>query len=223
MLTIDPHSMEVASQRFWGDYAVTWMYDLHYTLLLEENGQTAIGNRQSAIGIVGLVMMLSLLSGIYLWWPSRKRWPSALQPMVRSGRVRATYDLHALGGIYSVVLLSILAITGAAPALPNTTSLLLGGPARHNPASKLLSTAQDSSAMLDLDVAVRQAKERFPNAELRWIETPGAGGKPIALRMYSPGEPIRRFPYTRVWVHPQHPMVLASYTPESNSAADSVR
>ena len=36
MLTVDPVTLEVTSSRLWGDYAMTWIYDLHYSLLLEK-------------------------------------------------------------------------------------------------------------------------------------------------------------------------------------------
>ncbi|RTL29311.1 MAG: PepSY domain-containing protein, partial [Rhodocyclaceae bacterium] len=43
MLSLDPHTLEVTSARFWGDYATTWLFDLHYTLLAGEGGKTAVG------------------------------------------------------------------------------------------------------------------------------------------------------------------------------------
>ena len=90
----------------WGDYFVTFVYDLHYTLLFDKPGKVVVG-------ILGLLMLVSLLSGLWLWWPSRKRWRAALAPVLRDGAVRRIYDLHALGGAYGVVLLIVLALTGA--------------------------------------------------------------------------------------------------------------
>ena len=67
MVTLDPLTLKQTSDRIWGDYLVTWMYDLHYTLLFDTTGKVTVG-------IVGLVMLMSLLSGLWLWWPSRSRW-----------------------------------------------------------------------------------------------------------------------------------------------------
>ena len=53
MLTLDPVTLERTSHRVWGDYLMTWIYDLHYTLLLDATGKLIVGT-------VGLVMLLQL-------------------------------------------------------------------------------------------------------------------------------------------------------------------
>ena len=40
IVRIDPRTLEVGPARFWGDFAMTWIYDLHYTLLLDRTGRT---------------------------------------------------------------------------------------------------------------------------------------------------------------------------------------
>jgi uncharacterized iron-regulated membrane protein len=40
ILTLDPASLRVTSQRFWGDDLFTWIYDLHYSLLLGNTGKS---------------------------------------------------------------------------------------------------------------------------------------------------------------------------------------
>lgn len=214
MLTLDPATLEATSQRFWGDYAVSWLYDLHYTLLLRQPGTTAVG-------IAGLAMLVSLLTGLWLWWPSRARLAAALRPVLRSGALRKTYDLHVLGGIYGLLVLAALAFTGSALALSEQTRWLVGGlsPLRAplRPGAGLLA---DGAAAISLDEAARVARGRFPDAELRWVESPGAAGGPIVLRLWQPGEPGRRFPRTQVWVHPASGEILAVRNPRDNSGGD---
>lgn len=43
MLTLDPQTLAETSHRFWGDYAMTWLYDLHYTLLAGPTGRSVVG------------------------------------------------------------------------------------------------------------------------------------------------------------------------------------
>lgn len=57
MVTLDPVTRDVTSERFWGEFAMTWIYNLHYTLLLDKNGKTFIG-------IIGLI---SLISSFLAW------------------------------------------------------------------------------------------------------------------------------------------------------------
>ena len=214
MLSLDPDSLQVTSGRLWGDYAVTWLYDLHYTLLLGSAGKTAVG-------IAGLLLLLSLLSGLYLWWPSRARLGAALKPVLRRGAVRKTYDLHVLPGVYGFVVLAVLALTGSVLALPDEARSVVESfsplrPSFRAPAGLL----EEGATPIPLAEAVRIAQARFPGAELRWIETPGRAGKPISVRFHQAAEPGRRFPRSQVWVHPASGDILAVRDPLENSGGD---
>jgi len=214
MLTLDPVTLERTSHRVWGDYLMTWIYDLHYTLLLDATGKVIVGT-------VGLVMMLSLLSGLWLWWPSKSRRWLALRPVVKEGPVRRTYDLHVLAGAYGVVLLSVLALTGAGLALPDQTRILL---------DKMLGLTSmpevatyrvvDKAIPMNLDRAVSVAREFFPEAELRWVDVPAIGEGPLSVRLYQSGEPGRRFPKTRLWLDPYSGEILAVRNPAQNTAGN---
>lgn len=211
VVTLDPHTLQVTSERFWGDDPMTWIYDLHYTLLLQATGKTMVG-------IAGLLMMLSLLSGLYLWWPSLARWRAAMRPVLRPGRVRKTYDLHVLVGVYSLLVLGVLALTGAALALPDTTRTLVGA---FSPLSAPVRPLYEPDAVLPplgLDQAVAIARDHFPGAEVRWLEADARGQTPVSVRLYQPGEPGRRFPKTQVWLHPQTGEVLAKRDPFAQRA-----
>ncbi|TYC56510.1 PepSY domain-containing protein [Zoogloea oleivorans] len=214
MLSLDPDSLQVTSGRLWGDYAVTWLYDLHYTLLLGSAGKTAVG-------IAGLVLLVSLFSGLYLWWPSRARLGAALKPVLRRGVVRKTYDLHVLSGVYGFVVLAVLALTGSVLALPDEARSVVDRfsplrPSFRAPAGLL----EEGATPIPLAEAVRIAQARFPGAELRWIETPGRAGKPISVRFHQAAEPGRRFPRSQVWVHPASGDILAVRDPLENSGGD---
>jgi uncharacterized iron-regulated membrane protein len=217
MVTLDPQTLAVTSSRFWGDYAMTWVFDLHYTFLMGSAGQTAVG-------VVGFFMAASLLTGLYLWWPSAARLWRAMRPVLRRGPVLQTYDLHALAGLYGWLVLLVLALTGSALALPQTTQRMLAVWSDPQPSLQALSgLIPAGGVMLNLDDAVAVAQAKFPQAELRWIETPGLTGAPIALRFYQAGEPGRRFPSTRVWVHPLNGSVLMQSDATQNSSADTFK
>ena len=69
---VDPVRLTTIRAGFWGDTLVTWIYDLHYRLLLEEPGGIAMG-------IAGIVMLVLLASGIWAWWPRAGGWWRALR------------------------------------------------------------------------------------------------------------------------------------------------
>ncbi|NBQ89212.1 MAG: PepSY domain-containing protein, partial [Betaproteobacteria bacterium] len=111
LVTLDPVTAQVLRERFWGDDLLTFVYDLHYTLLLDRAGRWTVG-------ALGLGLLCSVSSGLWLWWPRRGQWRRALRVKPRDGAARAVYDLHVAGGVYGAVLLLVLAITGAVLALP---------------------------------------------------------------------------------------------------------
>lgn len=216
MVTLDPVTLQRTSDRIWGDYLVTWIYDLHYTLLFDTTGELMVG-------IIGLVMLLSLISGLWLWWPSLTRWRAVLRPELREGAVRRNYDLHVLGGAYGAVLLIVLALTGAGLALPEQTRSLLDGVLVVKPMPEVAAYAGvDTAVLIDLDDAVAIAREYFPEADLRWVDVPGIGEGPISIRLHQPGEPGRRFPKTRVWLDPYGGEILAVRDPAENAAGNVV-
>jgi uncharacterized iron-regulated membrane protein len=217
MVTLDPQTLAVTSSRFWGDYAMTWMFDFHYTFLMGRAGQTAVG-------VAGFFMAASLMTGLYLWWPSAVRFWRAVRPVLRRSPVLRTYDLHVLTGLYGWLVLLVLALTGSALALPQTTQRMLALWSDPQPAVQALSGLMPAGAvMLNLDQAIAVAQAKFPQAELRWIETPGLTGAPFVLRFHQAGEPGRRFPSTRVWVHPLNGSVLMQSDATQNSGADTFK
>lgn len=214
MLTVDPVTLDVTSSRFWGDYAMTWIYDLHYTLLLDKPGKIIIG-------VIGLLSLFSFISGIWLWWPGWAGLKSALKLQLRSGKARLNYDLHVLAGSYGLVFLLILSLTGAALALPDQTAMVIKpfSELAKTPAMTLKQT--ETGSPIDADQAVNIARKHFPEAELRWVETPGVNHQQAwRIALYQQGEPSRRFPRTQVWIDPLSGEVLAIRDTKQDSGGD---
>lgn len=212
MATLDPQTLAVTSQRFWGDYAMTWLYNLHYTLLWEKPGRMAVG-------LVGLCSLLSLGSGLYLWWPAGGRWREALRARIRPGLVRATYDWHTLGGIYGLVLLLVISFSGVFLALPEYGRPLVEifSPLGRNAA---LHSADARGAMISADLAVARAQAALPGAVLRWVETPATADGVFRLNFWQAGDPGHRFPRSNVWVDAYSGAVLAVRDWRQEAAGD---
>lgn len=214
MLTVDPVTLEVTSSRLWGDYAMTWIYDLHYSLLLEKPGKITIG-------IIGLISLVSFISGIWLWWPGWAGLKHALKPQLRSGKARLNYDLHVLSGIYGLVFLLILSLTGAALALPDETAMLVKPFSELTSSPKIALNHSENASRITADQAVEIARQQFPQAELRWIETPGLNNqKAWRIAMYQEWEPSRRFPRTQVWIDPMSGEILALRDTKQDTGGD---
>jgi uncharacterized iron-regulated membrane protein len=203
LVTMDPHSLQVTSQRFWGDSGTTWLYDLHYSLRAGVRGQMWVG-------FLGVALAVSLCSGLVLWWPSKRRIVQAIRPVVRAGRVKRVYDLHVLSGVYGSAVLLVLSATGVALVWPQELRAMLSWVTRvQAPVSPQVFATPLEGAGISLQQAVWVARQNFPQAELRWLESSGGHGEVVSVRLFQPGEPGRRFPKTQIWLQPQTGDVIA--------------
>lgn len=196
IVTIDPLTYQVTSYRYWGRYPVTWIYDLHYTLLADDFGH-------NIVGVIGIVMLIAILLGIALWMPKWGRVARNLKPVIRTHPVKKIYDLHMLPGIYGGIFLAVIALTGVILAYPNASKSLASTLLEFEqpmPSSRNLLTAGQPQA--NLDDLIARSKFIFPQAEVRWIETSGDDGREVTLRLFNGNEPSRRFPQTYLKLHP---------------------
>jgi uncharacterized iron-regulated membrane protein len=213
VVSINPSNLEITSARVWGDYFVTWVFDLHYQLLMGKVGKTIVV-------IIGLLLAFDLLVGIYLWFPkSRKAWRHALTFKTNAHTMRNNYDIHKLTGVFGLLLLLTLAVTGA----------MLGRADWFNPIINRFSLLDSHTPLpledglhtpISADAAVAIAKSVYPQAELRWVYTPNTPNDYYQLRLHQAGEPGRRFPKTIVWINPFSAEIAYTKKPETFTWGD---
>ncbi|MFD1950748.1 PepSY-associated TM helix domain-containing protein [Sphingomonas arantia] len=213
LVWIDPVAMRTIRTGFWGDTVVTWLYDLHYRLLLEEPGGIAMG-------IAGLVMLLLIVSGLWAWWPRPGGWWRALRFKRDAAPIRRLYDWHKLNGLVGLVLLLVVTATGAMLDLPDQTRAVVALASPITPAARPTVAAGQGAVPIDRLVAIAQA--RFPDAALAWIETPAGATGTVRINLSRPGEPSRRFPRTNVWLDPHDGRIVAVRDGLAGSGGDTV-
>ena len=65
------------------------------------------------VGITTLATVIITLTGIVLWWPKgRAMWRNRTRIALRKGGHRLLYDLHVAGGIYTTIIILVMALTG---------------------------------------------------------------------------------------------------------------
>lgn len=215
LITMDPLTLQETSAGFWGDDFFTWTYNLHYALLLDQGGRTAVG-------WAGIMMLVAIVSGTVLWWPRQSRWREALRPQIRPGKLRAGFDLHTRAGIYGGLIFLLLALTGTGLAWPEFTRKLLQGQSSPHSMAKPFVEPLLQAPTHSLDKAIQTALTGFPGAEARWIESSSLAGSAIMIRIHQEGEPSRRFPQTMVWVHPVSGKILKLQDPKTAGVAQAV-
>lgn len=213
LVWIDPVRLTTIRADFWGETLVTWVYDLHYRLLLDTPGGTIMG-------IAGLVMLLLLISGIWAWWPRPGGWWRALRFKRHAAPIRRLYDWHKLSGTGGLLLLLVVTVTGVMLDLPEQTRPVL---ARFSP---LFAVPQmqvlPKGERWPVDRLIARARARFPDGRLAWIETPATDTAPIRINLARPGEPSPRFPRTNVWLDPYSGEIVAVRDGLAESGGDTV-
>lgn len=214
LVSVNPYTGEVVKKRFWGDFLMTWIYDLHYTLLLAHTGKIIMS-------IVGGLLLLSLLSGVYLWWPRSGKWGGALTIKSKASKQRFTYDLHKVSGVYGLVVMLVLTFTGICLEIPEYANPIIGffSPLQEPPKPQSLPPPATQS-VIGIDKAVSIAQTVFPEAELRWIETPNDAQGCFRINLLQAGEVNRRFPKTNVWVDQYSGNILHVHNPFEFTAGD---
>jgi len=151
-------------------------------LLADDLGETVIG-------IAGLCGVFFVVSGVVLWWRTRKTFEWRLWParMTRPAIVRHHRDL----GIVVAPLLLLSFVTGSVLVF-RPLSVVLFGPGAPREISKALVTPPAPDVHLgenlDWGAMVRQARARFPDAELRMLSLPRKNSGVITLRLRGPQE-----------------------------------
>lgn len=89
------------------------MFRLHRWLLDSANPQGGIFWGKMIVGVSTIAFAFVLLSGIFIWWPrNRKALKNRLKICCNRGLKRFWYDLHVAGGMYALILLLAMALTG---------------------------------------------------------------------------------------------------------------
>ena len=66
------------------------------------------------VGTATLMFVFVLISGIVIWWPRTKKvLKNSLKIVINKGWRRFCYDLHVAGGMYTLIFLQAMALTGS--------------------------------------------------------------------------------------------------------------
>lgn len=179
---VDPYTGQVLGQRSYTGHLTGFLYEFHESLMLGGIGEFVVG-------LSGVFLVFSLLSGAYLWWPKSGGIGQAFRFQDRPSLIQRQLDLHRLTGIGSLLLLFIVAVSGVGlvfrdelPTLLNTVVSAHNWPAE--PESMLRSAAAPLSASQVAEIAAG----RFPNSELRWIDFPVDRSDVFRVGLHSPQE-----------------------------------
>ena len=144
-----------------------WLFELHHRLLAGETGEIVTG-------VVGIAGLLFVITGVILWWRSRRAFRLRVLPTRLAPGPIVSH--HRDLGLMTAPLLAVSMLTGILMLFAPMRTMLLG--VEHRP-KEIIKVAHPQSAAQVLALA----KSRFPQAELRRVTLPARPGDPIAVRM----------------------------------------
>ncbi|TKB69110.1 MAG: PepSY domain-containing protein [Nitrospira sp.] len=95
---------------------IEFVFGVHYALLLPRTGDPPFGD--TVVGILGLTLIISLCSGMYLWWTTGGPWRSALTINWQAHIRRVNFDMHKAAGLACLCVLLGLFVSGVYLNLP---------------------------------------------------------------------------------------------------------
>ncbi|CAI8820062.1 PepSY-associated TM helix domain-containing protein [Methylocaldum szegediense] len=222
-VSVNPYTAEIVANRFYADFSflITWIYDLHSTFFLGSIGS-------NLAGVFGLLLMITLAIGVYLWWPRGGKWHSALTFKRGASPERAIFDIHKLCGIYGLAVLFTIAFSGTCLVFRDyvQSAIALVSPIHGSfspapaPPEGLKSIPSSNVAPITLEHAVTVAESIFPDAQVRFVKTPDDPEGFYAVQMRQPGEASLFFTTTTAWVDQFSGEVLAVRDPNTFTAGE---
>jgi len=172
---VNPYDAAVIGQRLlvdsddhFSEPFVGFVTHLHYTLLQGEIGETVVG-------FVGLFLLASIASGIYLWWPRNGKWRQAFSVKRRASFERLIFDLHKTTGIYVCAVILVMAFSGVYIIFMPQVRAFVGvfsSVSEHMLPDDLRSDPANGRAPIGAEAAVAVVNRLFRDGQLMSLKLP---------------------------------------------------
>lgn len=121
LVAVDPYTAQVLGKRLMDNSDsiipktfIGFIFELHYALLIKPEEVSVV-----VVGLSGALLIISVLTGLIVWWPLTGHWWQALTVKPKSGSVRFNYDLHKVSGFYTALVLLPVFFSGIYMVIPH--------------------------------------------------------------------------------------------------------
>jgi uncharacterized iron-regulated membrane protein len=210
---VDPPTGRVLEVVAGGGF-LAWAHTFHENLTLREY------NGREIVGAVGIAMLISSLSGLYLWWPARGRFRASLG--FRRG-FTLTRNLHYFFGFYSALVLGMLSFTGIFLAYTDAGRTVVAAFAPVSPPARNIQSPESSSEgkPVAVDEAVAIAQALFPAEKIWAVGLPAGPRGSYRVNLSEPGVPdMHPNRGNIVFIDPNSGTVLRTIGPATRTSGD---
>ena len=177
------------------------------------------------VAILGVIMVISIVTGLYLWWPRPRAVRAAFTFKTNSKGIARWFNLHNVLGIYAALALLVLSITGVWMLRPEwiEPGVTLVSPIRGAPAETMIAKVSSCPSPTNAEQALALAAQKLPGNQLAYLRSPEDNRKFFEVNMSSPLDWNKRDGDTTVFVDPVCPSVVAVIDGRSLSAGDTAK
>jgi len=216
-IDIDPVSLQTYPHPETG--LLRQVFLLHSTLLLRNR------DGRQLVGWLGVAMLVIAISGLVNWWPRRGRWRAGLTIARGARGYRLHRELHGAAGFWSLSVFVVVGFAGICLSFPQSvrSAVDLVLPARdlRGAASAVRVEPVPGAEPLGIDAVVTLARERVPDAALRFVFLPARPDQPIRVALQREGEGPHG-PAATVLVDPWARRVIEVLYPRASSPSETV-
>ncbi len=189
---------------------IGWIHSFHESLMLREY------NGREIVGFVGVAMLISSLSGIYLWWPARGQGRKALGFRKGFGIPR---NLHFTFGFYGSLMLAMVSFTGMFLSFTDAGRAVVATFGPISPSPRGIQAPEGSGRPIPPDDAVSVALAHYPGAGVIGVQLPAGPRGVYRIMLREAGDTGAR-PATAVYVDPRSSAILLRTDRSTRTAGD---
>ncbi|GAC1321836.1 MAG: PepSY-associated TM helix domain-containing protein [Collimonas sp.] len=220
---LDPATLAVTGERNWGEFGINrrlllpTLFHIHRYLVAGEAGKTIIG-------VSGLMLVLTAMSGIILWWPRmhRKAIWQAITVSHGGSWPRFHFRLHRATGFFAAPVLLMLGFSGCYFNLPAWIVPAVNAVANVTPAVKVLNRSSAPQAPVSPAQAALSALSLYPQARVSRLVLPTQPSAPYEVRLRQPSEIRQGNGATRISIDSGDGRVLRVQDPLRAQAGDTL-
>lgn len=163
---------------------IGFVFALHYALLLPRVGEPLLGD--TVVAVIGMVLFGSLITGLYLWWPSPGQWRHAVTIKWRAHVRRLNYDVHKTVGVLFLPVLAAVLLSGIYLDWPDLFVGALRTFWHVRQIGEVKSIPTGEGGPISIDQAWSIAEQQVPGGRLYSFKVPNGSSGVYVFRKHVP-------------------------------------
>jgi uncharacterized iron-regulated membrane protein len=217
---VDPGTGRILGEHDPPSTLAGWLFLLHFNMFAGDTGH-------AIVGVAGAVLVVITLTGIWLWWPTFRRFAFGFRIRWRRPAFVLNYDVHRVVGIVSLPLVFVVALTGMFLVFYGVGSrvvhaLFLTTPEAAAETTTMPHLAKPARAFplpLSLDDTANIAATLLPGSRPSSMYISGPRGANVKVWLRAAGDIRPNVGSWHVWVDRASGMVTSAMLPQNTPLA----